>query len=50
MSAFPPGPYGWNASPEHVARVDAEAARLREQTARRRAERRARPNPPKETR
>lgn len=34
-----PGPYGWNPSPEHIARVDAETARQREQAARRRARR-----------
>lgn len=34
-----PGPYGYGATPEHIARVDAEVARQREQAARRRAER-----------
>lgn len=42
MAAEPirtPGPYGWNPSPEHIARVRAELARQREQRDRRRAER-----------
>lgn len=49
MTGWPatPGPYGWNASPAHVARVEAEIARQREQRARRNA---ARTTTPKETR
>lgn len=38
MSTETPGPYGWNATPEHRERVEAEIRRQREQTARRRAE------------
>lgn len=39
MTAETPGPYGWNATPEHVERVEAEARRIREQAARRNAAR-----------
>lgn len=34
-----PGPYGWNPSPAHIARVEAEIRRQQEQKARRRAAR-----------
>lgn len=37
MTIETPGRYGWNPSPEHIARVDAEVERMREQSARRRA-------------
>lgn len=37
MAFETPGRYGWNPSPEHIARVEAEIKRQREQSARRRA-------------
>lgn len=44
MSAETPGPYGWNATPQHIDRVEQELARQREQRARRNTTRQTTPS------